>query len=59
LVKEVKAMAKNIKTPITLESKAKQLEKRLTKFEALIEKKFARKKREYTDEAKVKSKNRS
>jgi hypothetical protein len=45
-------MAKNRieKAPITLESKVKQLEKRLTKLELLIEKRFARKKREYTDE---------
>jgi len=39
----------NKKTPVTLESRFKQLEKRLTKLEALVEKKFARKKRQYTE----------
>ena len=43
-------MAKHAKVSITLESRVKQLENRLAKLEALIQKKFARKKREYTDE---------
>jgi hypothetical protein len=38
------------KSTESLESQVKQFEKRLTKLEVLIAKKFARKKREYTEE---------